>query len=176
MEVAFKVKENRLKQAVIYWVISNRVQENKYELEISIIAPLTLVITSQVWKVTFSFSHLGISGQKHINTRWQTHCVSLYIYRGCSCALTCSPPLHLLSHMLGHTPLQVFPSFSSHTHGCRNKVRSSFRKQTNKQKNPSTLTQRLCINTGMDRRANKMIMCTCIKAIQVYAHVDDLLN
>lgn len=40
MEVAFKVKENRLKQAVIYWVISNRVQENKYELVISIIAPL----------------------------------------------------------------------------------------------------------------------------------------
>lgn len=101
-------------------------------MEISIIAPLTLVITSQVWKVTFSFSHLGISGQKHINTRWQTHCVSLHIYQGCSCALTCSPPLHLLSHMLGHTPLQVFPSFSSHTHGCRNKVRSSFRKQTNK--------------------------------------------
>lgn len=40
MEVALKVKENRLKQAVIYWVISNRVQEYNYELEISIIAPL----------------------------------------------------------------------------------------------------------------------------------------
>lgn len=43
MEVALKVKENRLKQAkqaVIYWVISNGVQEYNYELEISIIAPL----------------------------------------------------------------------------------------------------------------------------------------
>lgn len=49
-------------------------------------------------------------------------CVCRSIYQGCSCAPTCSPPPHLLSHMLGHTPLQVFPSFSSHTHGCKNKT------------------------------------------------------